>query len=178
MASLIINALGAKSKPSVGSMSKFLIPIISQEQDLDRLVELQEFMGIPTASPLVEAVLQADPEAMQAWRNKLAETYIEEYIKPLVSSLDSPDVNEMTIGDHDSGFKIFISGGMTEGSSPSATFDLWLDIFDRDENPYCDETFNAGFIALQEPFLPSMSSSSAYVSGVSITTKEKVLPPF
>lgn len=178
MESLIINALAAKETPTVESMSAIVSDYIINEEDISRLVELQEFMGVPTPSPLVEAVLEADPEAFASWKSMLAKKYEEEYIAPLVTSLEASDVCQMELGDGDDSLTIYLVGGMTSGSSPSASFDLWLDIFNRDENPYSDITFNAGFIALRPPFVPSMEIDAAYISGVAVTQQDKVAPPF
>jgi len=178
MESLIINALAARETPTVESMSAVVSDYIINEDDISRLVELQEFMGVPTPSPLVEAVLEADPEAFASWKTMLAKKYTEEYIAPLVTSLEASDVCQMELGDGDGSLTIYLVGGMTSGSSPSASFDLWLDIFNRDENPYSDITFNSGFVGLRPPFVPSMEIDAAYISGVAVTQQEKVAPPF
>lgn len=181
--SFILYSLLATEKPSLRKMREAIEELVVSENDVENLVALQEFIGKPSLSPLIEAVVAADPEADQVWRESLIEGFLSEIAEPFIQTLEGTEVQALTLGAEPNQLHVYMAGGMSSGDSPSAAFDIWYDFFEdtgdfHSGNPYREQIFAKMFVNSSEPFVPSAFSNQNYISSVLVESKEPVLPPF
>lgn len=181
--SLILYSLLAVEKPTLQKIREVIEELVVSEDDVENLVALQEFLGKPSLSPLIEAVVAADPEADKVWRESLIEGFLSEIAEPFIQTLEGNEVQVVTLGAEPNALYIYMAGGMSSGDSPSSAFDIWYDFFEdtgdlHSGNPYREQIFSKMFVNPSEPFVPSGFANQNYISGVLVESKEPVLPPF
>lgn len=144
---------------------------------VNHLEKLNVFMDNPTAAPLSTYILEADPDTFNNYLESTLSTFQYTILEPFVDSFDSADVTRMEIGTSRHSIMLYLAGGMTEGTPPSKTYELWNRVLGT-ENPLADLIHSACFIHLNQPFLPPEESDVLFVEAVGLGKVTKVTPPF
>jgi len=177
---LVLTALACSDEPSMETIMDYLVDVVKNDNGIELALQLHSFLGRPSVEPLVSAVTEADAGLKEKWIMSLLDQYRDEYIVPLINSLNSADVSVMNLGTAENGFRIYMAGSSrfqdgAESFSPS--YQLWNTVF-SDDNPLCDATFDSCFVGLTEPFMPSTSTPHRYIESVSVATASPAVPPF
>jgi hypothetical protein len=151
--------------PAVAAVRKAL----TSETNPDIVKRAAQFAGCPDLDLLARAVIDADPDAEEAWLNKIGDAY-EVKINDLIASFECRDVTRISLG-HLTGYA---TGAPSWGDAPTQTFGFWDTFFyqtDEDEellNPYSTVIFNALFLGEQQKWTP--------VGGRYVSTAVHALP--
>lgn len=172
---LSVIPLAATSKPCPESIMEYIKQNYTfAASDLEKL---SVFTGGLTAAPLSTYILETEPKAFSDYKESVLSDFQSKILEPFVQSFDSADVARMEIGTSGHSIMLYIAGGMTQGTPPSRTYELWNRVLGA-ENPLAETIHSACFVHLNQPFLPPEESDEFFVEAVTLGKISKVTPPF
>lgn len=102
---------------------------ITATEDKSVLFAAAEHANCLPANELAKEVICADPAAFRSWKNQIIDGYIL-LVTEVLESFTNRDVNMFSLGE----LSYYVTGGMSNGDSPSETYDIWDSFFNHEYN--------------------------------------------